>query len=91
MEFKEANIAGGINVVVVYIKLIDIMIIYKFQFQKNFIQPLLMGLLGCYQQVEILTECIRKKDAELNQYRIEQGVLSRSKLKRSLKFMLKNF
>lgn len=38
-----------------------------------------MGLWGCYQQVEILTECIRKKDAELNQYRIEQAVLRRSK------------
>ena len=86
MEFKEANITRGKNVVIFFfffVKLIAIMIVYKFQFQKNFIQPLLMGLLGCYQQVEILTECIRKKDAELNQYRIEQGVLSRSKLKRS--------
>ena len=81
MEFKEANIAGGKNVVFFYIKLIAIMIIYKLQLQENFIQPLLMGLLGCYQQVEVLTECIQKKDAELNQYRIEQGALSRSKLK----------
>ncbi|XP_065364318.1 uncharacterized protein LOC135957498 [Calliphora vicina] len=50
------------------------------EFQKTFVQPLLMALLGCHQQVEILTENLRKKDIELQQYRIEKGLLNRKTL-----------
>lgn len=43
-------------------------------------QPLFSALYGCYQQVEILTDTLRKKDAELLQYRKEGAVLHRSKI-----------
>ncbi|XP_046803413.1 uncharacterized protein LOC111678628 isoform X2 [Lucilia cuprina] len=50
------------------------------EFQETFVQPLLMSMLGCHQQVEILTETLRKKEVELQQYRLEKGPLNRKTL-----------
>ncbi|XP_037826596.1 uncharacterized protein LOC119614549 [Lucilia sericata] len=56
------------------------------EFQQTFVQPLLMAMLGCHQQVEILTESLRKKELELQQYRLEKGPLNRSTLTPTLIF-----
>ncbi|KAM7348828.1 uncharacterized protein ACRADG_008014 [Cochliomyia hominivorax] len=47
------------------------------KFQQTFFQPLLKALMGCQEQIAILSETVRKKDVELKQYRIEGAVLNR--------------
>lgn len=41
---------------------------------------MLKALVACKEQMEILTDTIRKKDAEILQYRKDGAILGRSKL-----------
>lgn len=50
-----------------------------FQFQEIFVKPLFTALTGFQEQLDILTETLKKKDAEILQYRIEGAILGRSK------------
>ncbi|XP_073833234.1 uncharacterized protein isoform X2 [Musca autumnalis] len=50
------------------------------EFQSFFVKPMLQTLVACKEQIEILTETVRKKDAEIQQYRKDGAILGRKTL-----------
>uniref|UniRef100_A0A1I8MFJ6 Non-homologous end-joining factor 1 n=1 Tax=Musca domestica TaxID=7370 RepID=A0A1I8MFJ6_MUSDO len=50
------------------------------EFRTLFVMPMLKALLACKEQMEILTDTIRKKDAEILQYRKDGAILGRRTL-----------
>ncbi|XP_075158868.1 uncharacterized protein LOC142232048 isoform X2 [Haematobia irritans] len=50
------------------------------QFQEMFVNPMFSALLGCKEQIDILKDCLTKKDTEILQYRREGAILGRKTL-----------